>query len=53
MDSLGGVGRELTTDEKIAALQKEVQAQVSSKQEEERMDGWMDGWRICTVGFHQ
>ncbi|CAM9798000.1 unnamed protein product [Scytosiphon promiscuus] len=29
MDSIGGVGRELTTEEKIAALQQEVQAQAA------------------------
>lgn len=35
MDNLAGLGRELTTDEKIAALQKEVQAQVCMPEEEE------------------
>eukprot|EP00903_Cladosiphon_okamuranus_P021752 g19999.t2 len=29
MDNIAGLGRELTTDEKIAALQKEVQAQAA------------------------
>lgn len=34
MDNIAGLGRELTTDEKIAALQKEVQAQVGRRTKE-------------------
>ncbi|CAM9968844.1 unnamed protein product [Ectocarpus sp. 12 AP-2014] len=38
MDSIGGVGRELSTEEKIAALQKEVQAQAAAVAEAEEKE---------------
>ncbi|CAM9180412.1 unnamed protein product [Pylaiella littoralis] len=45
MDSIGGVGRELSTEEKIAALQKEVQAQaaMASEADEEEEEGEEEG----------
>lgn len=55
MDSLTGNGREMSTEEKIAALQKEVQAQVGKreKERESRMhqpkEIVKDGWVIALM----